>query len=231
MKTKQSVKLIYSSPLWLIANGIRYSHNNHNKSDTDDAKKQYINNNIIENGDYNYNVAENIIGKKDFNLIKRIGFHMNHSSVLEHSLIVFDIKLTQKALLEFTRHRIGISYTVTSSRYALDSMGIEFEPNEDMSVDLVLKQLKENIEDIMFNKSKKDFDSIAELLPQAFIYSMQVSFNLRSLVHFLQLRINKSAHRDIRLIAKMIIDELPNDYKELVLLDDKIKKHYENFSN
>jgi len=224
MKTKQSVKLISITPLWLIANAIRYSHNNHSKSDTDNILLLH-GYEIIEEPDFDD------IGCKDFDLIKRVGFHMNHSSVLEHSLLVFDIKLTQKALLEFTRHRIGVSYTVTSSRYALDSMGIEFEPNEDISVDLVLEQLKENIEDIMFNKSKKDFDSIAELLPQAFIYSMQVSFNLRSLVHFLSLRINPSAHRDIRLIAKMIIDELPEDCKELVLLDEKIKKHYENYSN
>jgi len=210
MKTKQSVKLIHVSPLWLISNAIHYSHNNHYKSDSE---------NIF------------LLGNKDFNLIKRVGFHMNHSSVLEHSLIVFDIKLTQKALLEFTRHRIGVSYTVTSSRYSLDTIGIEFEQNDDMSVDLILNQLKEEIEDILFNKSKKHFDSIAELLPQAFIYKMQVSFNLRSLVHFLKLRINKSAHIDIRLIAKMIIDELPDDYKELVLLDDNIRKNYESFSN
>jgi len=213
MKTKQSVKLIYFSPLWLISNAIHYSHNNHNKSD---SKVLYR-----DNGQ-----RETILGSKDFNLIKKVAFHLNHSSVSEHSLIVFDIKLTQKALLEMTRSRIGVAYTVTSSRYALDSMGIEFEPNEDMSVDLILKQLKENIKDIMFNKSKKDFDTIAELLPQAFIYKMQVSFNLRSLVHFLQLRIHPSAHRDIRLIAKMIIDELPDDYKELILLNDKIKKNY-----
>jgi len=43
------------------------------------------------------------------------------------------------------------------------------------------------------------------------------------------LRTGKEAHINIRTIANMIIDSLPDDYKELVLLDEKIKKNYEKF--
>ena len=39
------VKLLYSSPLWLMSNGIRMSHDNHNLSDT---KIGYICNDCFE---------------------------------------------------------------------------------------------------------------------------------------------------------------------------------------
>ena len=205
MKTRQEVELLFSSPLWLISNGIRYSHNNHDKSDT--VKEERDN---------------NLIGSKDFNLIKRIGFHMNHSSTLEHSLIVFHIKLSTKALLELSRHRIGLSMTVTSSRYALDSMGIEVEPTEEDLVSEMLNYYAKTLNTIVSVSEKKKFDSLAELLPQAFLYKGQFTFNLRSLVHFLELRTNKSAHRDIRIIAYKMFNSLPDDYKELILCNDKI---------
>ena len=146
-----------------------------------------------------------------------------------NGIIIFNVNLTQKALLEASRHRYNISMTVTSSRYALDSMGIEFEPIEDKEYNKVLSELNENIKYLLSKGNRRDFDNLAELLPQAFIYKMQVSFNLRSLVHFLSLRIHPSSHRDIRIIAKRIIDELPDKYKELVLLDENIAKNYEKY--
>ena len=227
MKTKQSVKLISATPLWLIANAIRYSHNNHHLSDTDDARKQYINDNIIESGDYNYSVAENIIGEKDFNLIKRVGFKMKHESVLEFGTLIFDVNMTTKSLLEESRHRIGISKTVTSSRYALNKIDIIFEPTDDKDIDEDMEWWKKRI--IKRLKENKSLDKVSMMLPQAFIYSMQWQFNLRSLLHFLRLRTGKEAHINIRTIANMIIDSLPDDYKELVLLDQKIKENYEKF--
>ena len=206
MITKQEVKLLFSSPLWLISNGIRYSHNNHDKSDSE---------NIF------------LLGEKDYDLIKRIGFHMNHSSTLEHSLIVYNIKLTQKALLEFSRHRVGLSMTVTSSRYALGSMGIEFEPTGDKYIDNLLDDTKQELELLVKNAPKKDYDKLAELLPQSFLYKGQFTFNLRSLVHFLELRTNKSAHRDIRIIAYKMFESLPDDYKDLILCNKTILKQIE----
>jgi thymidylate synthase (FAD) len=169
------------------------------------------------------------VGSKDYDLIKRVGFHMNHSSVLEHSLITFHVELSTKALLEFTRHRIGIAYTVTSSRYALDTMGIEFEDVSHKLVNQKLKELKDVLRDELKDANKKTFDQLAMLLPQAFMYKMQVSFNLRSLVHFLKLRTNKAAHYSIRKIAFEMIDVLPPEWQELVLLDEKINKNYKTY--
>ena len=220
MKTKQEVKLLFSSPLWLISNGIRYSHNNHNKSDSEDIK-------LVNGMELEAFPNFGSIGEKDYDLIKRIGFHMNHSSTLEHSLIVYHLKLTTKALLEFSRHRIGLSMTVTSSRYSLGSMGIEFEPTGDVIIDTHLKDLKDKLDYLVEHASKKQFDRLAELLPQAFLYKGQFTFNLRSLVHFLELRTNKSAHRDIIIIAYKMFESLPDDYKDLILCNKTILKQIE----
>jgi len=80
MKTKQSVKLIYASPLWLISNGIHYSHDNHDKSDTD-----------IETCNKLKTWQEQVefIGEKDYDLIKRVAFNMLHLSTSEHSMFIF----------------------------------------------------------------------------------------------------------------------------------------------
>jgi len=209
MKTKQKVRLKYATPLHIISEAIRYSHNNHHLSDTTDEMK-----------------VNNRIGSKDYSLIKKVGFHLNHQSTLEHSLIVYHLELTTKALLEMTRSRIGVAYTVTSSRYALDSMGIEFEPTGDEAYDKLLSEFNKNIKYLLSKGTKRDFDKLAELLPQAFMYKMQVSFNLRSLVHFLELRTSKSAHKDIRYLANKMIDELPDHYKELMLENKIISKNY-----
>jgi len=221
MKTKQRVKLIFTSPLWLISNGIRFSHDNHNQSDT------------IYFSEENKTVYSSCIkiGKKDFNLIKKIGFVHFHQSVLEHSLIVFDVHMTTKSLLEESRSRIGVSQTVTSSRYALDLIDIEREPTGDSKLDefnekyrLELIELIDSYRNDKGRIFKKDMDRLSLSLPQWFIYKMQLSFNLRSLVGFLKLRLGSEVHINIRQIAYMLFKELPDDYKELVLADKDIAK-------
>jgi len=218
METKQRVSLIYTSPLWLISNGARFSHNNHNLSDSKvffRAKGQ----------------IETTLGSKDFNLIKKIGFVHFHQSVLECSLIVFDVHMTTKSLLEESRSRIAVSQTVTSSRYALDLIDIEREPTGDPKLDefnekyrLELIELIDSYRNDKGRISKKDMDRLSLSLPQWFIYKMQLSFNLRSLVGFLKLRLGFEVHINIRQIAYMLFKELPDDYKELVLADKDIAK-------
>ena len=45
------VRLIYSSPLWLISNGIRMSHNNHYLSDTEELICECIAEELKKGGD------------------------------------------------------------------------------------------------------------------------------------------------------------------------------------
>jgi len=190
----KKVKLKHITPLILISQGIRYSRSTHPKSDS-------------------YNNMK--IGEKDLDLIKRIAFDKNHGSVLEHSMIVFDIICSAKCLLELSRHRTGVSMTVTSSRYALRKIEIEYEQTGNMAVDLAMSNSFDSIKKLLKNKNNK-LDDISMALPASFYYSLQLTFNLRSLIHFLKLRLDKSAHYTIRNVAKEMLKKLPNDYKELL---------------
>lgn len=260
MQTKQKVKITYISPMYLIANAIRYSRHNHIKSDSwaiaegiapgfkpkcpkcdtyliPDAYEYCSGEWICTKCDFYY-TREYHIGPKDFDLIKRIGFHARHEAVLEHSEIVFDVKMTTKSLLEESTHRIGVSRVATSSRYALDIIDVEFDETRKDDVNELLEKHRQDILELLKKyknengKIKKaDMDDIAMLLPQASLYTMQLSFNLRSLMHFLRLRTAPGAHYTIRNIAFQMIDELPEMWRELVFQDEGVKKNYEKRKN
>ena len=63
------VNLIYFTPLYLISNGIRMSHDNHNLSDTEKKMNDCIVEAVLEDNSTHH--CKNIIGEKDFNLIKK----------------------------------------------------------------------------------------------------------------------------------------------------------------
>ncbi len=197
------VKLHFVSPLYLISNAIRYSHGTWDKSDT---KTKHI-------------------GEKDFSLIQKVGFHDNHSSVLEHSMITFDVELSTKGLLEYSRHRIGTGTTVTSTRYALNKIPIKTEKIGNEYLDNLVDQYVKNIQNAIDTK-KGTMDELAMTLPQNYMYKMQLTFNIRSLSHFLRLRLHKSAHITIRSMALEMFEELPKEYQELLLCDKKILEYY-----
>lgn len=191
-------KLVDSTSLSLISRGLRFSRNSQSKSDTVDPDN---------------------IGQKDLELIQKIALGSdntsNHSSVLEHSMIVFDIKCSAKCLLELSRHRVGISMTVTSSRYTLRKVEVEYERTGNSDVDVLMAMTFAGIKELLKSRKNK-LDDISMALPASFYYTLQLTFNLRSLVHFLKLRLDKSAHYTIRNVAKDIFYELPEDYKRLL---------------
>jgi len=234
-----SVKLIYSSPIWLIANAIRYSHDNHHLSDTDNIR-DFHGLDLTENPDFND------IGIKDFDLIKRVGFKMKHESVLEHSLIVFEFEASRALLQELSRSRIGISPTVKSTRYVLKKDLKNEEPflgnisnferakkyvyftNNDKVNRAILLAL-ENVRALVYEGYSNDIVKYA--IPEAMLFKGQYSFNLRSLVNLLNLRTNKDVLPEFQQLCKDIIDSLPDDYKELVLTNEKIRTNYEWIKN
>jgi thymidylate synthase (FAD) len=211
------VKLIYSSPLNLISNGIRYSHANHNKSDTEQ-------------------IGKDTIGSKDYDLIKRIGFKYKHESVLEHSLLIFDIECSRALLQELARHRHQ-SLTVKSSRYTLkELLEIPKESIDNLEVFDKFLFLTNNEAINNYNRQQlralyeayskhyvKSNDVAKYAIPEAFKTSLQLSLNLRSLINLLVLRISKEALWEFQLLSRDIIDSLPDDYKELIFENEFIK--------
>jgi thymidylate synthase (FAD) len=220
------VKLIHTTPLWLISNAIRYSRDNHHLSD---SKSKYE------------------LGEKDYDLIKRVGFKMKHESVLRHSLIVFEFSGSRGMLQEISTHCVGVEPTRKSTRYTLkelkneesflDSKGnICFERvnkycvlTNNSEVNTFIAFALENVR-ILISKNLSN-DVVKYALPEAYKFKGQYSFNLQSLIHFLNLRTNKDVLPEFQILCKNIIDVLPDDYRELVLLNEKIKNNYNRIKN
>lgn len=180
-------KLLHYTPLHLASSAIRMSKDNHNLSD---------------NG-----------GPKDIALIDRVGNKMKHSSTLEFLTYVWDVEMSTKTLLAFSRHRIGVSLTMRSTRYTTvknaSSHQVQSTPRTEAYLDSIMSIVTNAINDGLPN------DEVSLLLPQAYIYRGQIQLNGRSLQHFLSLRTKPDAHFQIRQLANDLFNSLPEDHKYL----------------
>ena len=188
--------------------------------------------------------------------IRRIGIELGHESILEHSLISFDIICSRAALQEIARHRIGVSMTVRSTRYtikkdykeifnrinslilnSLDAFADHYDNLAKVYNDYVVSLTKPDfsfignffsyLEKLSVNGEIWSNDKIKIYLPEYYRTEMQISFNLRSLLHFLRLRLDKSAWHELRYIAFSMLNALPEDFKDILLYDEAINKNYE----
>lgn len=145
------------------------------------------------------------------NLIKR-----GHTSVLEHASAGFKI-VTERALThEIVRHRIGMSYSQESTRYVCygsPKRGGEItvvRPSglspDDYTWNVAMQQAEDAyLAMIAKGESPQNARSV---LPTCTKTEIFVTGNLRAWRHFLSLRLAQAAHPDMRILARMILDEL-----------------------
>ncbi len=170
---------------------------------------------------------------------------LKHESVGEHVVMNFLVKgVSRLELQEHMRHRIS-STTCRSTRYTLQFV-LELLKAEWSNDDIIINEhfvtpdyIKENwqSEDEYFewildlkglyltnlcrlaqwknNGVKNDY--IKYGLHEGFRTQFVWSINLRSLQNFLNLRLNKNAHFEIRYVAGLIKDSLKNTYIESLL--------------
>lgn len=194
-------KLLNYTSLTLASNAIRQSHDNQNLSDS----------------------MGDLIGDKDRALIDRVGNKMKHSSTLEFLNYVWEVEMSTKTLLAFTRHRIGISMTIRSTRYTTQKNKgkhqVQYTDKTKDYLERIMDIVNEAIEDGLNN------DEISLLLPQGYIYKGQIQFNARSLQHFFKLRTKSDAHFQIRELAFNLFDSLPDSHKYLFedIINNNIK--------
>ena len=156
-------------------------------------------------------------GPVDQSLIRNI-LKRGHTSTLEHSLYTFHIVGVSRALLqELARHRIGIGISVESTRYTLKRIlnGEKFE-------EILINTEDDDLNELIFShfrklvrliKQKKLTNDIAKYgITENYPVTLQMSFNARSLRHFIQLRSSKAAFKEIRKLANNFKDLIPNDH-------------------
>lgn len=192
-------KLLNFTPLWVCSNAIRTCWQSFEKGD---------------NG-----------GEKDIELIDRVGNKFKHASTLEHLYYNFYIKgISRACLQELARHRIA-SLSVKSTRYTLKELKNESEFKagdfENASRYLVLTgnefvdnasiNALENLRQILNQNTSLDIAKYC--LPESYKTELSWSINARSLQNFLSLRSSKSALWEIRDLANLIYQNLPDEHK------------------
>lgn len=194
------VTLKFATPLDYIKDGIRMCWDSSCKSDN--------------------------MGPNDLDLIDRIANKNKHSSVLRHSIYIFEIEASTKTLLAFTRHKAGVDFSVQSTRYTTkkrkDNLSYTSlsDPSRNEKLNRIMSIVLEAIDEGWSN------DDISMLLPQAYNYTFQVSMNAQAIQHFLSLRTSKGAHYDIRNLANAIYESLPDSHK--YLFTHTLKDSYEH---
>ncbi|QQF52515.1 FAD-dependent thymidylate synthase [Campylobacter fetus] len=193
------VELLNFTPLWVCSNAIRTCWQSFDKGD---------------NG-----------GEKDVELIDRVGNKFKHASTLEHLYYNFYIKGISRALLqELARHRIA-SLSVKSTRYTLKELKNESEFRvgdfENASTYIVLTGNKfvdnasinalENLRRILNQNTSLDIAKYC--LPESYKTELSWSINARSLQNFLSLRSSKQALWEIRDLANLIYQNIPDGHK------------------
>ncbi|MDD7514464.1 FAD-dependent thymidylate synthase [Campylobacter lanienae] len=193
------VKLLNYTPLWICSNAIRTCWQSFDKGD---------------NG-----------GEIDLALIDRVGNKLKHASTLEHLFYNFYIKgISRACLQELARHRIA-SLSVKSTRYTLKELKneSEFKPNDfnnasryivltsNEFVDNASINALENLRQILNQNTSLDIAKYC--LPESYKTELSWSINARSLQNFLSLRSSKSALWEIRDLANLIYQNLPQEHK------------------
>jgi thymidylate synthase (FAD) len=176
------------------------------------------------------------LGEKDTKRIQQC-IDSGHTSVLEHSLIHYDISdIPRLTLQEFRTHRIGIAYSIQSTRFTLkkdlkneqtfrifeggivngwDRARAEkyIELSGILEIDAQSMEALESVRILTHRDIPNDKLKLA--LPEVYKWKGRVSYNITSLRHFFKLRSAKDAHYIIRELAFRMFDCLPEDYKFL----------------
>lgn len=186
-----------------------------------------------------------ILGPKDEELLRRV-IDSAHGSVLEHCYFTFDIDgISRGCLQELARHRIS-SFSIRSTRYTLGKIKDEptipdpmdddwtYEDHELIKKYLVLlpevpeidKFLKGTFVNVSAIRSLKEVQRLARegvpndqlkyALPESYKTSLIWTINARSLRNFLELRLDKRAHWEIRKLAEIILATIPDTHKILI---------------
>lgn len=160
------------------------------------------------------------LGAKDQSLLKRVILQSQHTSLLEFINYTFLVEnVCGSTLLQLTRHRHAsydwhdMGLAVQSSRHTLKRTGIDVTYSRNKWVNTVIFIEKMLVQLLIWLKIPNDDVKLA--LPQAYRYNLYMTINARSLSNLLSLRLAKSAHYDIQVLARLILDSVPEDHQFL----------------
>jgi len=175
-------------------------------------------------------------GEADRALIDRVGNKFKHASTLEHLVYNFYLEGISRALLqELARHRMA-SLSVKSTRYTLKELKEEdpytIDDVERASKYLVMCGVEmvdqmsiralENLRLVLVEGISNDRAKYC--LPESYKTELTWSINARSLQNFISLRSDKAALWEIRDLANMLYNTLPDEHR--YLFENSLKEEH-----
>ena len=172
-------------------------------------------------------------GEKDQALVRRLLFGCSpvHDSPIEHCLYTWRIDGVSRALShQLVRHRIA-SFSQRSQRYVSEKQFEYVRPRSIMASSGIVKPLESypNITSVpvlytsLMNYTQYVYEQLVKagipkedarfILPNACTTSLIVSMNPRAFRNFLKLRLDTHAQWEIRDMAKLMLDSLPDDHR------------------
>lgn len=153
-----------------------------------------------------------------------------HHSVLEHYNITFRVICSRACMAQWTRHRVGWSYTIESQRfinYNKEKFGREitfikpidyykWTTEQKFLFDKHLEDSEKGYFELLFAKLKPE--DARNILNNATKSEMIVTANLRSLLDFLKTRTDRHAQSEIRYLATELLTQLKTNIP--VIFDD-----------
>ena len=181
--------------------------------------------------------------KPNTKFIRSIALENGHDSTIEHVNLTFRLEMPRNVLQELSRHRLGISPSVKSTRYTLTTLIKAFKRYvkyfEDhgeggMYEDIYKKRFQESmgvldidIQDIDFEGFTKKLmilsrkgitlknDIVKNVITEHWWCNGQYTMNLRALTNLFNLRLDGSAFLPFRMLAHNIYMALPDVFKSV----------------
>jgi len=181
--------------------------------------------------------------KPNVKFIRSVGIDKNHASVLEHIYLSFRLEFPRNVLQEISRHRIGVSPSVKSTRYTLTTLKKKYinyvENNEDNEmgreicnylsdnygirepdiVNMTNMYIFKTLKRMMTESNEIKNDYIKNVLPEHWWTVGHYTMNLRSFKHMMDLRLSNNAFYPFRRLCYNMYKSLPEDIK-MIFSDD-----------
>jgi len=176
---------------------------------------------------------------KNENFVKAL-IKVKHLGILEHINFTFHVsEISRVTSHQLVRHRIGFSYLQMSNRHAKPKMNDYVLPQSIKNRDSLLtngrdKKIEHRYRLNMMScwedynwmiKNGVPIEDARYVLPPAFFTHISITCNARSLLHFLELRLDRSAQAEIRELACKLFDAV---YELYPIIFESVKELRDN---
>ncbi|MFW5855800.1 MAG: FAD-dependent thymidylate synthase [Bacillota bacterium] len=141
-------------------------------------------------------------------LVRKI-IDLGHFSTLEHTYFYFAVECSRVTSHQLVRQRIGTSYSQRSQRYVNEEEFDYIIPPKIANNEKTKKLFEEKMEELRLSYKKLLEEGIpredARFILPTIKTNLMVSYNARSLIHFIKLRTCNRAQWEIRSIGRQML--------------------------